>query len=191
MTTRLLDVPPGLLAGRKLMFALGALVSLSACNRNAEAPQESAAAAQQSSRSAPAPEDPFPTMARAVYLTKAEQPVDLRFELVSAPQAKKNFQLKLNLQGLLDASALQLQVSSVESLEIVAGAQTSHESLKQGESWSPVVELRSSSNGLFVLEVTLQATTTTGDLAYKYSIPVAITVPEPSSSSSAAASSKS
>ena len=159
-------------------------VSLAACDRNADSPApDTSATTQQQSSATQAVKDPFPSMTRAVNLSKAEQPVELRFELLATPQAAKPVQLKLNLLGLIDTSELQLQVSSASELAITTGAQTTYAALKQGESWAPTLELTSKSNGLFLLEVQLQATTESGVHTYKYAIPVAITTPESSSAS--------
>ncbi|MGD9843544.1 MAG: hypothetical protein AB7F79_06325 [Steroidobacteraceae bacterium] len=157
-------------------FVLAGL--LTACDRGGDNSVEAVAPAQQQSSITPVVIDPFASMAKALYLTKAEPPVDLRFEWAAVPQAAQPMQLKLNLLGLLDLSVLQLQVSTPGGLVISHGEQASYDALKQGESWAPTLELTAKSNGLYLLNLELQATTESVVRSFKYSIPVAVTTPE-------------
>jgi hypothetical protein len=163
------------------------VIILAGCNRGADSQSDSASdTGQQQSSTAPVPIDPFSNMATAVYLTKAEQPVDMRFEFTTTPKAAQPIQIKLNLLALMDITELQLKLSSPDELAISTDAQANYAALKQGESWAPTLELTSKSNGLYLLNVELQAMAASGEHTFKYVIPIPITTTDSSSASLAA-----
>lgn len=170
---------------------LGLALAVGACDRNAPTEAGKATGGAQSSSSVSVAADPFPTLARAVYATRAEQAVDVRFELPQVPVPGKRFELNLTLLARMDATALKMTVTSPGALTIIDGASASWESLKTGESQTVAVHLAGAAAGLYVLDLVLTATTDGGSLDYKYSIPVAITTAESSVASSAAASASS
>ncbi len=166
-----------------------AAVGLSACSKSGDTSDAASAINRQKSSSSQSSADPLLNMPKAVSETTEAQPVELRFEFATAPQVAAPVRLNLNVLGLQDVTSLGMKVSAASGLEVTKGAEATYAALKQGESWSPALEITGRENGLFLLNVDLQLTTESGVHSYKYSVPVAITTPESSSAGTSAGSS--
>ena len=166
-----------------------AAIGLSACSKSGDTSDAASAINRQKSSSSQSSADPLLNMRKAVSETTEAQPVELRFEFATAPQVAAPVRLNLNVLGLQDVTSLGMKVSAASGLEVTKGAEATYAALKQGESWSPALEITGKENGLFLLNVDLQLTTESGVHTYKYSVPVAITTPESSSAGISAGSS--
>ena len=166
-----------------------AVVGLSACSKSEDTSDAASAINRQKSSSSQSSADPLLNMSKAVSETTEAQPVELRFEFATAPQVAAPVRLNLNVLGLQDVTSLGMKVSAASGLEVTKGAEATYAALKQGESWSPALEITGKENGLFLLNVDLQLTSESGVRTYKYLVPVAITIPESSSAGTSAGSS--
>ena len=171
------------------VVVMTAAVGLSACSKSGDTSDAASAINRQKSSSSQSSADPLLNMSKAVSETTEAQPVELRFEFATAPQVAAPVRLNLNVLGLQDVTSLGMKVSAASGLEVTKGAEATYAALKQGESWSPALEITGKENGLFLLNVDLQLTTESGVRTYKYSVPVAITTPESSGAGTSAGSS--
>lgn len=124
------------------------------------------------------------TRVKAVATGPGAAPVELQFELAARPQLNEPVEVNLYLQGINDATMLELTVKPEGKLAVTTGAQASFASIKVGELLTHSFSLRSASTGIQVADVQLLATLDGQPKTFNFAIPIAIS-PNTSAASSA------
>ncbi|MGE0113697.1 MAG: hypothetical protein AB7T07_02255 [Steroidobacteraceae bacterium] len=120
-------------------------------------------------------------MIKAVSTGSGEPPVEVRFELAARPESGQPIAIKLSLSGLVDATQLQMSITTDPKMQILNGAKATFANLKAGESVTHLLNLQGVEPGVFVADIQLTATIEGVARTMNYAIPVAIPSAEPGS----------
>jgi hypothetical protein len=174
----------------KVMLGSAALaISVVACSGGSDeassaAAQEQAAKARRAAQRAK-PADPLAGMIKAVTASKGNLPLEVRFQLVSRPEAGKPVDIKLAFVPAADLHAISAVIKPANGLQISSDAQTRFEGTKAGEIKEYTFTATAPNSGIFVATIEVTVTRETGDNAYVYSIPIPVPSPASAAASSA------
>jgi hypothetical protein len=175
-----IEAAPGGTAHLSLLASLVCCLILAACGSGSDQ-EASKPTSSQPSKSAAANSSSNTQSSRikAVQTSTGSAPLEMQFELGARPELGKPLDISLYLLGLSDATELQLAFESGTKLELVKGAQASFPALKAGESLTHLLSVRSSSNGIFVVDVKVTATVDGHPQTLTFAIPVAFVPADP------------
>lgn len=164
------------------------VAAVAACSRDSDqastnSAQQQAAKAKRAAQQTK-PEDPLAGMIKAVTASKGNLPLDVRFQLLSRPEAGKPLDIKLAFVPAADLQAISAVVKPADGLQL-SDVQTRFEAAKAGEIKEHTFTVTAPKSGIFLMNIEVTVTRETGDNTYVYSIPIPVPNPVSAAASSA------
>lgn len=133
--------------------------------------------------------DPLAGMSSAVTGSKGNVPVDVRFELMNAPEISKPLNIRLAFVPSVDLYAVHASIKPpATGLSVAEDAQVKFEAPKNGEVKEFSFAAIPSSSGIQLVHVELTVTRDTGDTLFNYTVPVPVPEPHNASATTSTAS---
>jgi hypothetical protein len=173
-------VPGGTEHLSRLLASTLCCLMLAACGSGSDQ-EASKPAATQAAKSATTQSSTSAQSSRikAVQTSPGSAPLEMQFELSARPELGKPLDINLYVLGLRDATEVQLSFQPGTKLELLKGAQASFPALKAGEAQAHSISVRSSNNGIFVVDVNVTATVDGHPQTLTFAIPVAFVPADP------------
>ena len=162
------------------MAAIALAVLLAACGGSDE--RSAKASAKPTGPTSPAAgatvvDDADAKLANAVATGKTAAGVDLKYDVPTKPEPGQEFEIELAFLPRLPSDALEVEVTGIPGLEVLAGATHRFENVVPGERYVARVQVRAGAQGLYYVGVAARMVTQVQTDARTFSVPVVVGVP--------------
>lgn len=170
------SIRPG--AVTRVLAVVAMAAALAACGRGkdepiaADTPATAGTAGNGPAAPAESPDDK--RMANAVATGKTTAPVDLKYDVLAKPDVGQPFEIELALLPRLAADALEVEVTGIPGLVVVAGGTNRFEKVTAGERYVAKALVQADAPGIYYANVVAKMVTQVQTEARTFSVPVVV-----------------